>query len=177
MAHSSIPLVLGPILSQVGTALTSDLPRFRAENGAQQFVVHGKPFLILGGELGNSSAGTAAQADFIRHDMARMHLNTVLMPVAWEQTDPTEGHFDFDVVDHWIDVARQQNLVSARLNGDQGNQGRQLTMDPREIRPIVYGCTARLNDCALRLFASASTLELLDGLYSRSTAFGASRRP
>jgi hypothetical protein len=24
-------------------------------------VVHGKPFLILGGELGNSSAGTAAQ--------------------------------------------------------------------------------------------------------------------
>jgi hypothetical protein len=47
MAHSCIPLVLGPILSQVGTALTSDLPRFRAENGAQQFVVHGKPFSFL----------------------------------------------------------------------------------------------------------------------------------
>jgi hypothetical protein len=25
-------------------------------------------------------------------------------------------------------------VVSARLNGDQSNQGRQLTMDPREIR-------------------------------------------
>src|ERR1700716_2443343 len=35
-------------LHQLGTALTSDLPHFRAENGTQQFVVHGKPFLILG---------------------------------------------------------------------------------------------------------------------------------
>ena len=25
-------------------------------------------------------------------------------------------------------------VVSARLNGDQSNQGRQLTMDPRDIR-------------------------------------------
>jgi len=32
------------------------------------------------------------------------------MPVAWEQTEPAEGHFDFSVLDHWIDVARQQNL-------------------------------------------------------------------
>jgi len=52
MAHTSIPLLWGLILSQLGTALTSDLPHFQAENGAQQFVVHGKPFLILGGELG-----------------------------------------------------------------------------------------------------------------------------
>jgi len=110
MAHTSIPLLWGLILSQLGTALTSDLPHFQAENGAQQFVVHGKPFLILGGELGNSSAGTAAQADFILPDLARVHLNTVLMPVAWEQTEPAEGHFDFSVLDHWIDVARQQNL-------------------------------------------------------------------
>jgi len=110
MAHTCIPLLWGLILSQLGTAVTSDLPHFRRENGAEQFVVHGKPFLILGGELGNSSAGTAAQADFILPDMARVHLNTVLMPVAWEQTEPTEGHFDFRVLDHWIDVARQQNL-------------------------------------------------------------------
>ena len=47
-------LLLGLVfsVSQPGAALASDLPHFRAENGAQQFVVHGKPFLILGGELG-----------------------------------------------------------------------------------------------------------------------------
>jgi beta-galactosidase GanA len=72
--------------------------------------VGGKPFLILGGELGNSSAGTAAQADSILPDLAGMHLNTVLMPVAWEQIEPEEGHFDFSILDHWIDVARQQQL-------------------------------------------------------------------
>jgi hypothetical protein len=31
-------------------------------NGTGQLIVNGQPFLILGGELGNSSAGTAAQA-------------------------------------------------------------------------------------------------------------------
>ncbi len=39
-----------------------------------------------------------------------MHVNTVLMPVAWEQVEPTEGAFDFSILDHWIDVARQQHL-------------------------------------------------------------------
>ena len=79
-----------------------------AANG--QLLVDGKPYLIFGGELGNSSAGTAAQADEILPRMARMHLNTVLMPVAWEQLEPTEGHFDFSLLDHWIDTARAQNL-------------------------------------------------------------------
>jgi beta-galactosidase GanA len=110
MTHSCIALVLALILSQLGVTPPSDLPHFREENGTQQFVVHGKPFVILGGELGNSSAGTAVQADLILPEMARIHLNTVLMPVAWEQTEPTEGYFDFRVLDHWIDVARQQNL-------------------------------------------------------------------
>jgi hypothetical protein len=75
-----------------------------------QLLVQGKPFLILGGELGNSSAGTAARADSILPKMARLHLNTVLMPVAWEQVEPTEGTYDFSILDHWVDVARQQNL-------------------------------------------------------------------
>jgi len=39
-----------------------------------------------------------------------MHLNTVLMPVAWEQVERKEGIFDYSILDHWIDVARQQHL-------------------------------------------------------------------
>jgi Domain of unknown function (DUF5597)/Beta-galactosidase len=86
------------------------LPAIRSEGSTQQLVVHDKPFLILGGELGNSSAGTAAQADVILPKLARMHFNTVLMPVAWNQIEPREGSFDFSIPDHWIDVARQQHL-------------------------------------------------------------------
>jgi beta-galactosidase GanA len=85
-------------------------PRIRMENGAGQLIVKGQPFLILGGELGNSSAGTAAQADVILPKLAAMHVNTVLMPVAWEQLEPKEGAFDFSILDHWVDTARAHKM-------------------------------------------------------------------
>jgi len=92
------------------TAHGASLPAVRQMGDATQLIVDGKPYLILGGELGNSAAGTAAQADEILPKLAQMHLNTVLMPVAWEQIEPVEGTFDFQILDHWIDVARLQHL-------------------------------------------------------------------
>ncbi|QNI33550.1 beta-galactosidase [Alloacidobacterium dinghuense] len=78
----------------------------RIDKASGQLLIQGKPFLIPGGELGNSSAGAAAQADQILPSMAKLNLNTVLMPVAWEQIEPQEGIVDFNILDHWIDVAR-----------------------------------------------------------------------
>jgi hypothetical protein len=101
--------VLGCFVASV-FAQTQDLPVLRTQGAAQQLIVRGTPFLILGGELGNSSAGTAGQADEILPKLARLHFNTVLMPVAWDQLEPQEGRFDFSIPDHWIDTARQQNL-------------------------------------------------------------------
>lgn len=85
-------------------------PHIKMENGTGQLIVNGQPFLILGGELGNSSAGTAAEADVIVSKVAGMHVNTILMPVAWEQIEPKEGDFDFTILDHWIETARQNNV-------------------------------------------------------------------
>lgn len=85
-------------------------PHIEFNNGAGQLIVNGQPFLILGGELGNSSAGTAGQADSIVPKLASMHVNTILVPVAWEQIEPQEGEFDFSVLDHWIETARKQNV-------------------------------------------------------------------
>jgi len=95
------------VIAPVGGA---QLPRIKVENGTGQLIVHGQPFLILGGELGNSSAGTAAEADTILPKLAAMHVNTVLMPVAWEQLEPKEGSFDFRILDHWIETARKQEM-------------------------------------------------------------------
>jgi hypothetical protein len=87
-----------------------EVPHIKMENGAGQLIVNGEPFLILGGELGNSSAGTGAQADLIIPKIAAMHVNTILMPVAWEQIEPKEGSFDFSILDHWIETARAHNM-------------------------------------------------------------------
>ena len=70
------------------TMHAQDLPAVRIQNGASQLLVHGKPFLALAGELGNSSSGTAAQADEILPKLARLHFNTMLMPVPWDEIEP-----------------------------------------------------------------------------------------
>jgi hypothetical protein len=104
----SMCLLIGLLPSSVLRA--SDLPKVVKTQTGGQLIVDGKPYLILGGELGNSSAGTAAQADDVLPRVRALNVNTVLMPVAWEQIEPSEGRFDFSVLDHWMNVARAQHL-------------------------------------------------------------------
>ena len=101
-------LMLGVLWPAMTTA--QEIPHLDRARGSAQLIVGGKPFVIFGGELGNSSAGTAEQADSILPRLARAHINTVLMPVAWEQLEPVEGKFDFTILDHWIEQARVQHL-------------------------------------------------------------------
>jgi hypothetical protein len=110
MLKARLFLLIVGCLSSAMVATSAELPRISKSGNGGQLIVDGKPYLILGGELGNSSAGTAAQADNILPRLSAMHVNTVLMPVAWEQIEPGEGTFDFDILDHWIDAARQQHL-------------------------------------------------------------------
>ncbi len=85
-------------------------PFIDKSNGKSVLMVKGKPFIALGGELGNS---TASNANYLRKKwpvLKQMHLNTVLTPVYWELLEPAEGKFDFSLVDTAIETARRYNM-------------------------------------------------------------------
>lgn len=67
-------------------------------------------YLILGGELGNSSASSVEDIQSIFPKLADMGLNTVLMPVYWELVEPREGVFDFSLLQSALDTARENDL-------------------------------------------------------------------
>jgi hypothetical protein len=72
--------------------------------------VNGKPFFILGGQVHNSSAYTRERMAPLWDILVRMHANTAEIPVYWEQIEPTEGAFDFALVDDLIAGAREHAL-------------------------------------------------------------------
>jgi beta-galactosidase GanA len=86
------------------------IPHLRKHGTATQLVVHGKPLLMLGGELGNSSASDTHYMNPMWARLKTMHLNTVLMPVYWELIEPEEGTYDFSLVDSLITAARKHDL-------------------------------------------------------------------
>ena len=98
----------GSQTSQAG--FTQAIPHLSHEHGATQVVVDGKPFLVIGGELENSSASSLAYLDTIWPKAAAMHFNTVLSPVYWQLIEPREGNFDFRTVDGLIMGARKHKI-------------------------------------------------------------------
>jgi beta-galactosidase GanA len=94
------------------SALTSRAaaPHLEKQGTAERLIVQGKPMLVLGGELGNSSASSTAYMAPHWSRLRQMHLNTVITPVYWELIEPTEGHFNWDSVDAMIKAARANDL-------------------------------------------------------------------
>jgi hypothetical protein len=108
--YTLFKLVLFLILSVSITKAYAQLPHLRKQGTATQLMVDGKPFLIIGGELGNSSASSVEDIERIFPKLQRMGLNTVLVPAYWDLTEPTEGNFDFTLIDKAIRQARANEL-------------------------------------------------------------------
>ncbi|WP_375189011.1 GH35 family beta-galactosidase [Sphingobium yanoikuyae] len=169
-----------PQASQAAPAPATSLPHLERRGEATQLVVDGKPFLVLGGEVKNSS--TSDLDHFARKWplLVRDNLNTVLVPVAWETIEPVEGQFDFSNVDGLIKGARDHDLrlvflwfgtwkntfssyVPAWVKRDQQRFPRMQTADGRGTERIsTLSTTAR--DADARAFAQLMRhLKAVDG--------------
>ncbi len=88
----------------------SDMPHLTKQGDNTQLIVDGKPFIMLGGELHNSSTAGFEYMRPIWKRMAEANLNTVIAAASWELVEPEEGHFDFTLVDSMILGARKEGL-------------------------------------------------------------------
>ena len=82
-------------------------PHLDKRGAATQLIVDGKPFLMLSGELHNSSSSSLEYMKPIWPQLAAMGINSVVTPLSWELIEPEEGKFDFTLVDGLLDQARQ----------------------------------------------------------------------
>ena len=107
--------VLGSLLplasaAEGGSGAADGAPRLYRQGTATQLVVDGRPFLILGGELLNSSSSSLDYMRPVWDRLGAQHLNTVLAGVSWDLIEPEEGRFDFQLLDGLVSDARAHQL-------------------------------------------------------------------
>ena len=95
---------ISPALAQ-----SKPIPQLVKKDGKFRLMVDGKPFVMLGGQVGNFSAFP----EIMERSWSRfkaMNLNTVEYPVYWNVIEPEEGKFDFRGFDQILRGVRSQGL-------------------------------------------------------------------
>lgn len=92
-----------------GVLCAQETPRIEKKDGRFSLIVDGKPFLILGAQINNSSSW-ASTLPQVWPALQAIHANTMEAPVYWEQMEPVQGKFDFTNVDLLVNGARAHKL-------------------------------------------------------------------
>lgn len=99
------------ILLPVGKtfAQSTMMPAIIEKDGRHTLLVDEKPFLILGGQAHNSSAWPGMMPH-VWTAVETMHLNTLEIPIYWEQVEAQPGKFDFSLIDTLLDQSRKHHV-------------------------------------------------------------------
>ncbi|WP_183580394.1 DUF5597 domain-containing protein [Mucilaginibacter sp. X5P1] len=95
---------------QFNCLYAQQLPQLKHEGNITRLYVDGKPFIMVAGELHNSTSSNLTYLHPIFPKLKEMGLNTVLASIAWEQFEPQEGKFDYSIIDGIISQARENKL-------------------------------------------------------------------
>jgi hypothetical protein len=101
-------LALLPARGQTNSAIA--IPHLETHGAATQLIVDGKPFLVLGAEVHNSSTSSLPYTEPVLAGYSSQHVNTALAAVTWEMLEPEEGKLDYSLVDGLIQEARRDKL-------------------------------------------------------------------
>lgn len=97
------------VFSACASVRAAEAPRLDHKDGRYTLLVDGRPFLILGGQIHNSSAWPS-ELPQVWKSLEALHANTVEAPVYWEQLEPREGQFEYTNVDQLVEGARAHHL-------------------------------------------------------------------
>lgn len=93
----------------------NSIPHLQKNGNVTQLMVNDQPFLMIAGEVHNSSASTIEYMEPLFPKLKKMNLNSVFVTLAWEQFEPKEGVYDYTLVDAIIDNAKKNNLKVSLL--------------------------------------------------------------
>lgn len=85
-------------------------PYLTTHGTATQLMVDDHPFLVIGGQVHNSSSSNPGYFDRTVDKLVRLHANTVLAPVTWELLEPVEGTYDFGQLEAMVRTARKHQM-------------------------------------------------------------------
>jgi hypothetical protein len=83
------------------------IPQLARQGNRFTLMVDGKPFIMLGGQVGNFT-GYPDRMESAWPAFQAMNLNTVEYPVYWNVIEPVEGKFDFTGFDQILRGLRTQ---------------------------------------------------------------------
>ena len=118
------------------------LPHLVQKDGHHALIVDGEPFLILGAQCNNSSAWPAILPK-VWSAMEVLNVNTLEIPIYWEQFEPRQGRYDYSVIDTIITQAREHDLRLILLwfatwkNGSNHYMPQWMKLQPKKYPNII----------------------------------------